>query len=221
MDSPDWQNIITLVSGGGVSDAPDWQTVVTGPGGTQPVVSGTGASFLQPIINGGNLGCTMNPYFGQGGASLLGGSHYVMPFAAGFTGTVNNVVIPVTSGTALTSTTTFAGIYDWGETTAGTMTLLCSSASGVAATAWASSGLHPVAMSTHPTLTAGKTYAIAAQIGGATLPCAGTTLGTITTGPPAQYPWGLNVTFGGTSLPATITFASGSISQRLFLGFVD
>lgn len=33
-DSPDWQEVVTLVSGGSVPDAPDWQRTVTGPGAT-------------------------------------------------------------------------------------------------------------------------------------------------------------------------------------------
>lgn len=32
-DAPDWQNVVTVVSGG-VTDAPDWQQIVAGPGGT-------------------------------------------------------------------------------------------------------------------------------------------------------------------------------------------
>lgn len=31
-DSPDWQEVVTLTSGGSVPDAPDWQRTVTGPG---------------------------------------------------------------------------------------------------------------------------------------------------------------------------------------------
>ena len=30
-DSPDWQEVVTLTSGGAVPDAPDWQRTVTGP----------------------------------------------------------------------------------------------------------------------------------------------------------------------------------------------
>lgn len=163
----------------------------------------------------------MHPYTAIGGASLLGGTLYIMPFAAGATTTANNVTIPVTTGVALTSATTFAGIYDWGQTTAGTMTLLASSASGAAATAWASSGLHAVAMATPPTLTAGQTYAVAAQINGATLAVEGLTIGGITTGGLATYPVGATASSGGTSLPATITFLSASIALRTFLAYVN
>lgn len=33
-DAPDWERVVVVISGGGVSDAPDWQRTVTGPGGS-------------------------------------------------------------------------------------------------------------------------------------------------------------------------------------------
>lgn len=32
-DAPDWERVVVIISGGGVSDAPDWERTVTGPGG--------------------------------------------------------------------------------------------------------------------------------------------------------------------------------------------
>lgn len=221
-DAPDFQRVaITVPSTGAVTDAPDFQRIVVGGGGTPIVSGGVGASFLQPFINGGFLGVAMHPYFATGGASLLGGTSYIMPFACALTSPVHNVILPVKSGAVMTAGTTFAGIYDWGETTAGSMTLLASSASGVAAAAWANAGVVPVAMTTNPTLTAGKTYAVLIQCNGNGPGCEGITLGTVETGPPATYPMGLNVGAGGTSLPAAITFASATIALRLPNVFVN
>lgn len=221
-DAPDWERVVVTVEAtGDVPDAPDWERIVVGSGGTPIGGGGVGTSLIQPFVNAGFLGVTMHPYTGIGGASLLGGTLYIMPFAASATATVNNVLLAVATGTSLTSTTTIAGIYDWGEATAGTMTLLCASASGAAATVWASSGIHPVAMSTHPTLTAGKTYAVAVQIGGGPLPVEGLTLSGISTGGLATFPIGASLGGSATTLPGTITFLSANIALRTFLAYVD
>lgn len=204
-----------------MTDAPDWQEVIVGPGGTPISGGGVSSSLLQPFFNAGFLGATMHPYTGVTGASLLSGTLYLMPFAAAATAAVQNVLLAVATGTALTSTTTIAGIYDWGETTAGSMTLLCASASGAAATVWASSGIHPVAMSTHPTLTAGKTYAVAVQVNGATLPVEGLTIAAITTGGLATFPIGGSINGSASTLPSALTFVSVNIALRTFLAYVD
>ena len=43
-DSPDWQRLVVITSGGGLTDAPDWQRVVTGPG-ANPVPGVIGHQF--------------------------------------------------------------------------------------------------------------------------------------------------------------------------------
>lgn len=223
MDSPDWQNIITLTSGGGVSDAPDWQTVVTGPGGTQPVGGGGTPSFMTPYVNSGFIGVTMDPFAALGTSGLLSPNCTLMSFAAGFTGPVHNVYVSVNGGSgSLTPNETYAGIYDFGETTANTFTLLCTSASGAAATAWASQGTVPVAMSTNPTLTIGKTYAVAVQVNGGGLSCNGNTIGGGWTSPTfTAAPWQAVFGNAATSLLSTIAFSAVLHPARLYLAYVN
>ncbi len=45
-DAPDWERVVTTISGGSVSDAPDWQRTVTGPGAA-PIGSGGSPQFTQ------------------------------------------------------------------------------------------------------------------------------------------------------------------------------
>jgi len=45
-DAPDWERVVTTISGGSVSDAPDWQRTVTGPGAA-PIGGGGSPQFTQ------------------------------------------------------------------------------------------------------------------------------------------------------------------------------
>lgn len=224
MDAPDYQTVITLVSGGSLSDAPDWQEVVTGPGGIQPVGSGAGG-FMGLYASGGFIGVTMDPNVAQNTVGLLGGTMYLNAFTAMATGPVHNVYVPVQTGNTFTAADTWAAIYDFGQASAGHFTLLASSASGVAAGVWASSGANPVAMATNPTLTAGQIYTVATTCLGNTLTALGYTLGLGDTILPkfANFPYRCNFGSGTTfnPMPATIAFSAVNLNPRVPLYYVD
>lgn len=205
-----------------MSDAPDWSEVVTGAGGGPINVTG-GASFMTPYVNSGFIGVTMDPFSTFSTAGLLSPSLTLMAFAAGFTGPVHNVYLSVNSGSGtLSATQTYAGIYDFGETTANTFTLLCTSASGIAASVWASQGTSPVAMTTNPTLTAGKTYAVGVQVVGGGPTCNGATIGGGWTSPTfTSAPWQATTGSSSTSLPATLAFSGVLHPARLYLAYVN
>src|SRR5271154_4862165 len=130
-DAPDWQEIVVLAPGSGLPDSPDWQNTVTGPGGTQPVTTG-GASFLTPYTNSGFLGATIDPLIPTGGIGITSPSLTLLAFGATVTGPVHNIYVPLTAGAVYTANQTYAGIYDFGNITPSTFTLLATSASGAA-----------------------------------------------------------------------------------------
>jgi hypothetical protein len=221
-DAPDWQTIITLQTGGAVTDAPDWTDVVTGPGGTQPVGGAGGNGLLGMWGNAGFLGVTIDPGIGPATQGLLGGNLSVMAFVALFTGPVNNVIVPLTAGSALTGNSTYAGVYDMGQASAGNMTLLCTSASGAAATAWAGQGSVPVAMTTNPTLTAGQSYAVGVQVVGGGLSCFGPSpAGNYTSPNFSTFPVQGVLGHSATSLLNPIPFSSLLHAGRYFMAMVN
>jgi hypothetical protein len=221
-DAPDYQTIITLQTGGTLTDAPDWTNVVTGPGGTQPVVGTGGNGLLGMWGNAGFLGVTIDPGIGPGTQGLLSPNLTVMAFVALFTGPVHNVIVPLTGGNTLTSNSTFAGVYDMGQASAGNMTLLCTSASGAAATAWTNQGSVPVAMTTNPTLTAGQSYAIGLQVVGGGLACFGPDpQGSYTSPNFSTFPVQGVIGNNATSLLNPIPFSSLLHAGRYFMAMVD
>lgn len=223
IDAPDWQRVVVTVTAmGDVPDAPDWQRVVVGPSGT-PVGGTSGNGLLGPWGNAGFLGVTIDPGIGPPTQGLLSPNLTVMAFTALFTGPVHNVIIPLTSGSAgFTANSTYAGVYDMGQASAGNMTLLCTSASGAAATAWANQGSVPVAMTTNPTLTAGQSYAIGVQVVGAGLSCFGPDpQGSYTSPGFSTFPVQGVIGHSATSLLNPIPFSSLNHAGRYFMGMVD
>ena len=109
-----------------------------------------------------------------------------------------------------------------GQASAGNMTLLCTSASGAAATAWASQGSVPVAMTTNPTLTAGQSYAIGVQVVGGGLSCFGPDpQGSYTSPSFSTFPVQGVLGHSATSLLNPIPFASILHAGRYFMGMVN
>jgi len=56
-DAPDWERVVTTISGGSVSDAPDWQRTVTGPGAAP--IGGGGSPFTPGVSVPGQVASTM------------------------------------------------------------------------------------------------------------------------------------------------------------------
>jgi predicted RecA/RadA family phage recombinase len=220
-DAPDWQTIVTLQTGGTVTDAPDWTDVVTGPGGIQPVTA-VGASFASMWLTSGVLGLTMDPATAGGGASPVGGTIVLMAFTALATATFSNVWVPLHSGATYTVGETFAAIYDFGQASAGNFTRLAISASATAPAVWASSGCHPVAMTSGVNLTEGDVYVVGLLANGAGLSCDGVTYGTFELPPNfSSFPLRANSSASGITLPTTIAFSSCTLAQRLPLVYLS
>jgi hypothetical protein len=168
-DAPDWQTIVTLQTGGSVTDAPDWTDVVTGPGGVQPVVAG-GSSWMSLWGAAGLVGVSLNPIaVFNTNVGLLGGTLYLIPFVALSTATVSQVYVPAAATVVLTPTTSYVGLYDFGQATSGTFTLLATSASGAFATTIGSNTGAPTTVSPSTKLTAGEVYVAAVQPNGNTI----------------------------------------------------
>lgn len=222
LDAPDFESIVTTVlTTGAVPDAPDFQSIVVGPGGV-PVGGASGGSFLTPYANAGFLGVTLDQSGVTGNTGLLSPQTTLMAFAAAFTGPVHNVFLNITTGATFTSTKTYAGIYDFGQTTPGKFTLLATSASGVAASVWLGTGTNPVSMTTNPVLTAGQTYAVAIMNDGATVTCWGQTLSGGHAFPTYSVnPWWGNTGGSATALPTTILFSGVTSPARIYQAFVN
>jgi hypothetical protein len=219
-DAPDWQTIVTLQSGGTVTDAPDWTDVVTGPGGVQPVTA-VGASFASMWLSSGVKGLTMDPTSAGGGASPVGGAISLMAFTALTTATFSNIWVPLHAGSTYTVGQTFAGIYDFGQASAGNFTLLAISAAATAPAVWASSGCNPVAMTSGVNLTEGSTYTVALVSNPGGLDCDGLTLGTFEAPPNfASFPLRSGASPGVPGLPATISFSVCTKALRLPLAYL-
>lgn len=224
LDAPDWERIaVTVQAAGDVPDAPDWERIVVGSGGGPvTVVGGGGNGLLGPWANAGFIGVTIDPGIGPGTQGLLSGNLTVMAFTALFTGPVHNVIVPLTSGNTLTGNSTYAGIYDMGQASAGNMTLLCTSASGAAATAWTNQGSVAVPMTTNPTLTSGQSYAVGVQINGGGLACFGPDpQGSYTSPNFATFPVQGVLGHNATSLLNPIPFSSLLHAGRYFMAMVN
>jgi hypothetical protein len=222
LDAPDWERILVTVEAmGDVPDAPDWQRIAVGPGGTPVTGGGGGPSFLG-LYSPYYLGVTMDPQGAQNTVGTLGGYHWMMAFVATATGPAHNILLPLNNTGTYTSGTTWAGLYDFGQTTPNTFTLLAQTASGAAATAWDPGGFTSVALSTNPTLTAGQTYAVAVLSNGGTLTTWGYTLGGGGTVRNAtSTPFQCFINGGRTTLAPTLAFSAMTGSLRNFLAYVN
>lgn len=156
-DTPDWQRIVTVVSGGAVSDAPDWQRVVTGPGAA-PVGGGTPFDWNPATL--GWLGWTAGLYSGMQVGRLFGtGQIQLSPFYVAVTGTISNILMcfPATGGT-LTANENFAGFYT-APGSGGTPSapqLLAHTATGALDGVGATGGYHALALNNSISVTAGE-----------------------------------------------------------------
>ena len=225
IDAPDWQRVIvTVQASGDVPDAPDWERIVAGPGGTPVGGGGAPAGFAAVWTGAGMIGVTMEPMLLTGGVNLLGGSTYMFPFVALATASASTVWLPLTSSGTYTSATSYAGLYDFGQASAGHFTLLASTPVGAAATAWDAGGETSVALASSVPLTQGQIYNVAITAGGATLPALGVTLN----GSAPPYPnfstkplWCGGFSLVANALPASIAFTSVSHNTRNGLVFIS
>lgn len=221
IDAPDWQRIVQAQEAGLSEDAPDWQRVVTGPGGGTINITGS-PSLLSLYASLGYIGCPLWPLGAQNGQSQNTGVVYLEAFQALFTGPAHSVSLAVRTGQTLTANENFVGIYDFGQATAGTMTLLAQSAAGAADSIWAvSSRSFPVPLSTNPTLTVGQTYVVATLCNGNIMNSFGPgQASAFVANPLAAFPLFSSFGPGHTTLPSTIAFSGVTLTTVVSYLFI-
>lgn len=221
-DSPDWQNVVTIRSGGTVTDAPDWSEVVTGPGGT-PVGPTPGGGPYTIYFNLGFKAITLDPMAAQSSVGRPAGRIDMTMFSPFVTFSCTQVTWPTYLGSAVTANQNFIGIYDTGQHTAGTATLLAQTAVGACDTPFATTGTHTLPFTSSVTLTAGQNYYITPLNNGGT---PGFVNGS------ADNPYSLNplglappvVAFlngPNTTLPATVLISSLTSLTDVFLFYLN
>ena len=222
LDAPDWQRIVTAVEVmGTVPDAPDWERIIVGPSGGPINITGS-PSLLSLYATAGYIGVPVNPLGAQNGQSQNTGQLYLEAFNALFSGPVHSVSLAVRTGQTLTANENFVGIYDFGQTTANTFTLLAGSAAGAADSIWKNSGTVPVPLTTNPVLTVGQTYVVATLCNGNIMNSygPGQSSAGVANPLPSTFPWFTQTGAGHTTLPATITFASVSPTLVVSILFI-
>lgn len=164
-DAPDWQEIVSIKPSGGVLDAPDWQRIRTGPNGTSPVTA-SGASPYSVYASQGFIGLTMDPYCHTQFFAQTAGKVCFYAFTAMATAKIGHIMVQVGTAATPTAHENFIMLFDWGETTAGTYTLLGQTAVGAIDAGLAAGGEVIGALSTSVSVTAGKVYAVGVLING-------------------------------------------------------
>lgn len=158
IDAPDWQRIVTTVlAAGDVPDAPDWERIVVGPAGV-PVGPGAGFTSYSPYIGAGYIGLTADPYVYTAVTGHNAGVMSLTMFTALVTGTARFITMWVGGAQSTTANENFVALYDTGQHTAATATLLGASAAGAADVPFATNGLAKIALSSSVPLTAGQNY---------------------------------------------------------------
>lgn len=158
-DCPDYEHIVTIVTGSGVTDCPDWQEQVVGPGGG--TIPGVTSSNDWAPGDFGLKGWNINPFvLGAGAAqSIYTGTLQLFPIKIATTGTITNIGFTYFgSGVTYTAHENFVGIYTTTFTNgvAGTFTQQASSAAGALETALAfGPGMVFTALSSPYSVTAG------------------------------------------------------------------
>ena len=170
----------------------------------------------------GLLGWTGDPFLSGSNAQSASTKVFLVRFRCTVAGTAGHLVYTIqTAGSGLTSNECFVGIYDSGQTTANTATLLSTSAdqSGT----WTTAGTYATAMSTPPTLVAGQDYFVAFLCNGSTQPFLAREGNT-----PTLINYGLSgvalrisePSAAQSSLPSTVTGANMPATGGLTLAFL-
>jgi hypothetical protein len=212
LDAPDWERVVVTVKAtGDVPDAPDWQRIVVGTGGT-PVGGGATGSIMGFYSAWGILGITGDPLVFNSPISHAGGNVSMLSFQAFTTGTANNIYTPLNTGSNdFTPNENYVGIYDAGQTTPGTATLLGSSAAGVAESKWTPpQQVSIIPLSSGVPLVGGEMYYIAILNNGANPAFYDTTSDAVVA--PNVFgtnpPFVCSTTATHTTLPPTVAFSA-------------
>lgn len=222
-DAPDWQRIITtVIATGDVPDAPDWERIVVGPGGA-PVGPAPGGSITTPYFAAGYLAVTMDPITAAGTGShddLVLSFTAFSPFESA---TISHVTAVTISGAATTTNESFIAIYDSGQTTAGTATLLAQTAAGACDVPFRNTGVHIIPFASSVALTGGAFYYVAFMNLGATPQFPVDTAASAATLNPLglTLPFRWFFTLVGTTPPATVAFSAGTLTTSTWLFYLS
>lgn len=211
-DAPDYQRVVTTVSGGSVTDAPDWQRTVTGPGAT-PVGGGGG------VITGATppkcLAMSITSQASYDDQPLGPGNLWLAPVVAGASSSTASVAVLLEgAGIGETKANQWAVIYSVDEATAELN--LIGSVGGISfeTGSYAVPSWFVFPMSSAVTITAGESYVI-----GVVADCATANPGTVGTnnptsvshggGPSGRWPSSFYLP-SITTPPSTITLAQAT-----------
>lgn len=223
VDAPDWQRVVTTVtSTGAVPDAPDWQRIVVGPAGT-PIGPTPGGGVISPYFTAGFIGVSGDPTACNNSFSHANGVLSLVLFSALATKAATSLWAVVNSGEAVTAHENFMTIYDTGQTTAGTATLIGATAVGACDTPFTVTGVHQIALSAPVPLIEGENYYVGIISNGSTPGFVGGQVNTNFT----LNPLGLTLPFRAfgpgpyTTPPASLAFAAMTLTNTTWLVYVS
>jgi hypothetical protein len=222
-DAPDWQRVITIKSGGGLTDAPDWERIVTGPGGTPPVVTVTSGSFASPLLNAGYCGASLYPASQQDTFSGPTGNVSVNTFVALASTTINFVWININAGETVTPNENYICVYDQGQATAATYTLLGATAAGACDSPFAHSPMFKIPLAAGVPIIEGESYAFGLIMNttGSAPSFTGSQVSNSSVFNPVglTYPMCVTSPTTHTTPPATIPWSTAVLASRTYMIF--
>ena len=211
-DAPDWERVVTTISGGSVSDAPDWQRTVTGPGAapiTTPFTSYLGWGQPSGQVASSYPFVLINSVF-----NLNPGAMYLSLVIASGAATVTKAwyYLQQNATSDLTPANNNIGLYDASTWSTGTLALIASGNMGSLLSTGVSLGYNPVAFSASADMTAGDPYYVGiyldsasgaqtARIGYPNVGSQGYAYGSET------IPWGGDYSPSGSSPPSSLSTA--------------
>lgn len=221
LDAPDWERIaVTVQAMGDVPDAPDWQRIVVGPGAT-PVGGGGSNGWAAAYFNAGFMAMTINPMTPTSSAVVPNTVPVYIRFAPARSGTITYLWPVIYTGGTPVAYENFMGLYDTGQATAGTATLLSATPVGACDAPFSVTGWHQIALTTPVTVSADEDYFIAMLTN-----FTGNVGNIVMQGSTQDYaaqPFMLNSPFaavspaGRTTLPATVAFSTMQLSANFWL----
>jgi hypothetical protein len=222
LDAPDWQRLLVTVNAAGdVPDAPDWERIAVAPGG-QPIGPTPGGGVVSPYYVAGFKALTVDPATVTGVTGHATGVVALIVFTPFTTFTVNYVYCIIGGTSGLTPNENYLGIYDCGQTTASTYTLLCATAAGVCDTAFATGGYQKIAIHNPVSLSGSENYALALLNNGANpsfdyaAPNNSATPNPLST----NYPFRSFSTATHTTLPTSIAYSAVTLTNDIWMFFM-
>lgn len=221
IDAPDWQRIITTVEAmGDVPDAPDWERIAVAPGGGPVGQVGFAGSPFSNYVAIGYAGLSIDPMIPMANRGPTGGKLNLFTFTALLSTTVNYITFYVGEPGTPTANENFVFMYDWGQATANTYTLLGQSAAGVLEPLIPTNGIVKCPLTSGVPIVAGQQYVMGFLFNGTTPQLAGlsTSDGRIMNPLLVAKPIStINTTTTFTSPPSTFAWSASAIQGTMYL----